>query len=134
MRDNQSRHLRVIHSNSEAITRNARLSYLKDGAPDFVSIPDAHFSVRETINREILAKLPILKVIPAELTLPIPVSLELINHDRTIFAAMPCEIGLPVTIQVELPGKHAPLNRVFPDRGAHSLPLPRYFTRKPYID
>src|SRR5450432_444462 len=61
MRDEQRRHLRIVHSNSEAIAGDARLSDFKDRSADAVPVPDANFIVGETFNGEVLSKLSVLE-------------------------------------------------------------------------
>src|SRR5277367_879701 len=125
MRNNQSRHLRIIHSNSETIAGDTRLSYFKDRSADRVSVPNANLIVGETFHGEILSKLSVLEVISAEFALPIPVGFELINHNGTMFTAVAFEIALAIAVQIEPPSKDAPGDRAFPDRGADDFALPR---------
>ena len=88
MRNKQGRHLRIVHSNSEAIAGDTRLSHFKDCSADPVSVPNANLIVGEAFNGEILSKLSILEVISAEFALPIPVGFDLIDHDGTMFTAV----------------------------------------------
>ena len=62
MRDKQSRHLWIAHSNSETMAGDTRLRYLKDCSSDFVLGPNANFIVGN-FDRKILAKLAVFKVI-----------------------------------------------------------------------
>ena len=134
MRNKQSRHLRIVHSNSETIAGDTRLRYFKDRSADPVSVPNANLIVGEAFHGEILSKLPVLEVISAELALPIPIGFELINHNGTMFTAVAFEIGLAIAVQIEPSSKDPPGDRAFPDRGADDFALPRDFTWKAHID
>ena len=59
MRNEQRRHLRLIHSDADAVTGHSRLCYLKQCASDPVLVTDAHFIVSENIDGEIFSKLSI---------------------------------------------------------------------------
>jgi hypothetical protein len=124
MRNKQSRHLRIVHPNSEAIAGDAGLSHFKDRSADPVSVPDANLIVGETFNGEILTKLSVLEVISAEFAFPIPIGFELIDHNRTVFTAMAFEIALGIAVQIEPSSKDTPGDGAFPDRCAHDFALP----------
>jgi hypothetical protein len=134
MRDEQRRHLRVIHSNPEPITGNAGLRYLKYRATDSVPVSNADFIVRQTIDSKILSELPVLKVIPPELALPISIGLDLIDHQGALFAAMTLKICLAISIQIQAPNKDAIRHGAFPDCGTDEFALPFNFARKTNID
>ncbi len=134
MRNKQSRHLRIVHSDSEAIAGGAGLSHLKDGGADPVSIPNADLIVGETVNSEIFSELSVLEVISAEFALPIPVSFKLINHNGAVLTAVALKVGLAISVQIEPSSKDTPWDRVFPDRRADSFPLPCDFTWKADIN
>ena len=108
MRNKQSRHLRIVHSNSEAIAGDAWLSHLKDSTADPVSIPDANLIVGKTFNGEILSKLPVLEFIATKVELPIPVCLDLINHNGALFTAVAFEIGLTIALQIKPSSEDTP--------------------------
>jgi hypothetical protein len=134
MRNDQRSDLGITHSNSETITGDTRLRHFKDRRADLVSVPNADFIVGETFNGEILAELSVLEVVAAEFPLPIPIGVDLINHDGTLFTAVACEIALAVAVQIEPSSKHAPGDREFPDSRADCLALPRDFTWNSDID
>src|SRR6516165_1423661 len=87
-------------------------------------ITDAHFSIRQSLNRKILSELAIGKIVSTELVLPITIRFDLVDKDCPVFAAMPRQISLAVPIDIE-PSCHPPaLNRSLPDGGVNSFPLP----------
>jgi hypothetical protein len=98
MRHNKRRHLRIVHPNSQPIARNPRLRHLEDSGADFVAVANADLIVGQTIDREVLSKLSILKVIPAKFTLPIPIRFYLIDHNGTLFTAMASKISLAIAV------------------------------------
>jgi hypothetical protein len=134
MRNEQSRHLRVVHSDSQAVAGDPGLSHLKDSIADPVSIPDANLIVGKTFDGEILSKLSVLEVISAKLALPIPVGLDLINHNGAVLTAVASEIGLAIALQIEPSSENALSDRSLPDRGANEFSLPHYLTWKTHID
>ncbi len=98
MRNKQSRHLGIVHSNSESIAGNAGLRHFKDSTADPVAIPDANLVVGKTLNGEILSKLPVLEVTSAKFALPISIGFELIDHDGSVLTAVAFQIGLPIAV------------------------------------
>src|SRR5580693_8860129 len=53
----QGGHLRLSQPQADPVAGDARLGNFEDGLPDPVAIPDADLIVRQTLNREILAKM-----------------------------------------------------------------------------
>jgi hypothetical protein len=70
IRNDQGRHLGIVHPNPGAIAGNARPRHFKDRGADLVSVPNANLIVGEAFNSEILSKLSVLKVISTEFPLP----------------------------------------------------------------
>ena len=89
MRDQQCRHLRLVHADAAAIAGDARLRHFEQGTADTVAIADAHVGIRQSIDREILSELPIDEVVSAELVLPVTIGLDLVDEDCAVLAAMP---------------------------------------------
>jgi hypothetical protein len=109
------------------------LGYFKKRSPYSVAITDTHCIVWQSLNREIFAELPEGKIVTAQLMLPIPVGIDLIDENRSVLAAMPGEIALAVAVDIQSPN-HAPaLDRFLPDTRVHGLAVPRNVTRKPNI-
>jgi hypothetical protein len=134
MRDEQSRHLRIVHPNSKAIAGDARLADFKDGAANSVLVANANLIVGKTFNREVLSKLPVFEIIPGEFALPILVRFDLIDHDGPMFATVAIQITLTITIEIEPSSKHTPGHSALPDCSADNFALPRDFARKAHID
>src|SRR6516162_1642385 len=87
-------------------------------------IPNAHFSIRQSLDCKILSKLTIGKVVSTELVLPITIRFDLVDKDCPVFAAMPRQISLAVSIDVEPSCHPSALNGRLPDRGVDGFPLP----------
>ena len=51
MRDEQSRHCRLRHSDTHAIAGDARLSYFKECAADPIAISDTNLVIRQAFDR-----------------------------------------------------------------------------------
>src|SRR5271167_3172909 len=80
MRNQQCWHLRVVHPYADAIAGDARLSYFKQCATDPVAISDANLVIWQTIDRQVFAELPVPKVMPLKVRLPVAIRVELIDH------------------------------------------------------
>jgi hypothetical protein len=134
VRNNQSRHLRIVHSNPEPITCDARRCHFKDRAPDFVPVSNAHLVVRQTVDGEILSKLSVLEIVPAEFVLPIPIGLELIDHHGPLFAAVTLEIRLAIAVKIQSAGEDAMGYGALPDRCTDLFAMPLNLLRQTDID
>jgi hypothetical protein len=130
MRDDERGHLRIIHSNSEPVAGDAGLCHLKDCIADSVPVSNADLTIRQTVNGEILSKLSVLEIVPAEFALPIPIRVELIDHHGTLFAPMALEIPLAIAIQIQSASNDTVRYGLLPNCGADQLALPFEFTRK----
>jgi hypothetical protein len=130
MRYQQGRHLRIAHSNADPIASDAWLCHLEDRIANSVPISDADLTIRQTVNGEILSKLPVFEIVPAELALPIPIRVELIDHHGTLFATMALEIPLAIAIQIQSASNDTVRYGLLPNCGADQLALPFEFTRK----
>jgi len=58
MRNQQSCHPRLAHADSHPVAGHTRLRYFKQRAANSITIADAHFAVRQSLNGEVLAELP----------------------------------------------------------------------------
>src|SRR5580698_9146978 len=76
------RHAGLVHANADAIAGDPGLCNLEQGAPDPIAIADIDAVIRQSTDREVLAKLSMDKVGPSELFLPIPIGLNLVDEDR----------------------------------------------------
>src|SRR5271166_5479270 len=86
--DQQRGHLRFVHTDTNAVTGDARLRYFEQGAADPIAVANAHFPVRQAIDREVLPELSVGEIIAAELALPIAIGVDLINENGAVLAAV----------------------------------------------
>ena len=59
MRDEQRRHLRLVHPDADAVARDPRLADLEQRRTDAVAVTDADLVIGEAGDREVLAELPV---------------------------------------------------------------------------
>src|ERR1700689_2308654 len=95
----QRRHPGIIHPDPHPEAGDPRLGYLENRAADLVPVADAYLIVGQSLHGEVLAELPVLEIIPAQLLLPVPVGLDLVDEHRPLLAAVPGQITLPVTVE-----------------------------------
>src|SRR5882672_7833328 len=126
----QSRHPRLVHPNADAITGNARLADLEQGAADLVAVADAHCVVGQSFDREVLAELSMDEVGPLQLLLPIAIRFDLIDEDGALLTPVPSQVALTVSVQIHPADPTAARHRILPDPGVHSATLPLDVTRK----
>ena len=134
MRNQQCRHLWIVHAKADAVTGNAGLGHLQQRAANAVAIADAHLVVGKTIDGQVFAEVPILEVWPLEELFPVPVGVELIHHDGAIFSAVSPQVALPIAIEVET-ARHDPAgDRPLEDSGVYYFALPGDIAREPDTD
>ena len=109
---------------ADPIAGDARLRHFEERIADPVMIANAHFGIRQSFDRKILAELAINKVVATELVLPVTIRFDLIDKDCSVFAAMPRQIALTVAIDIEPPYRPSALNRRLPDGGVDGFALP----------
>ena len=85
----------------DAVAGDARLGDLEDGGADPVAVADADLVVAEALDGEVLAELPVDEVAAAELALPVPVGLDLVDEHGALLAAVPGQVALAVAVDVE---------------------------------
>ncbi len=124
VRDQERRHLRVVHPYADAIAGDARLRHFEQRATDPVAISDADFVIAKAIDCEVFAELAILEVVTLEVRLPVAIGVELIDHHRTVLSAMAGEIALAVAVKIETARHHPTGGRPLPDSGMDHLALP----------
>src|SRR5580692_6679847 len=93
MRNEQGCHPRFIHANADAVARHAWLRYFKFGTSDAVSIADAYFVVRKSLNGEIFSELAGCKIVAAQKALPVVVRIHLVDKYGAVLAAVTGEIA-----------------------------------------
>ena len=124
MRDQERRHLRVVHPYTDAIAGDARLRYFKQRAADPVAISDADLVIAKAIDCQVLAELAILEVVTLEVRLPVAIGVELIDHHSTVLSAVACEIALTIAVKIETARHHPARYRSLPDSGVDHFALP----------
>jgi hypothetical protein len=130
MCNEKRRHTRFIHANADAVARHAWLRYFKFSTTDAISIADAHLSIRESLDGEVLSQLAESKIVAAQKALPVMVRIHLVDEYGTVLPAVPGEIGLRITIDIELAHHSPSRNRRFPDCGSDSFAVPCHVARK----
>ena len=133
-RDQQRGHLRLVHTDAHPVTGDARLRYLEQCAADPVAVADAHLCVRQALDGEILAELPIGKVVSTQLVLPIAIRIDLIDEDGPVLAAVAGQVPLSVAVDVESAHCALAFNRRLPNGGADGFALPRDVAWQAHID
>jgi hypothetical protein len=132
--DEASRHLRVVHSDADAVARYARLTDLEYGAPDAKPIPDAHFVVRQTLDRKILAELSRREIRALQRARPEVVRGCLVHEERAMFAAVSGEVALTITIDVQAADGLYAVDGLLPNAGEDALPAPLHVFGKTDVD
>ncbi len=103
----------------------AWLADLDDGAADPEAIADADLVIGEALHCEVLAENPGHEIRPPKIVRPVAVGVELVDHDRTLLAAMAAEVPLAVAIEIEPAGENPPRHRRLPDPRPDGPALPR---------
>src|SRR4051794_16494141 len=124
VRDEQGRNARVVHADAHAVTGDAGLRDFEDGSADPVAVADAHLVVAESLDREVLAELPVDEVASSELAFPVPVGVELVDEDGALLAAVTAQIPLAVPVDVELAHAARSGDGVLEDSREDRLALP----------
>jgi hypothetical protein len=65
MRYEQGWHPTFIHANADAVARYAWLRYFKFSTTDTVSIADAHFVIKKSLDGEVFSELAESKIVAA---------------------------------------------------------------------
>jgi hypothetical protein len=123
-------HTRFIHANADTVARHAGLRNFKFSATDAVSIADAHFVVRKSIDGEVFSELAISKIRASQKSLPVMVRVHLVDKYCALLPAVTGEIGLCIAIDIELPYHSPSRNRRFPYRGSDGFAVPYHVARK----
>jgi hypothetical protein len=110
------------------------LRYLQQSAPDLITVAYAYFIVRQAVDRQVLAKLPIGRKLSTEVALPVTIRIDLIHHHGAMFAAVAFKITLPVTINIQPPHRTTTLHGRFPDAGVHGSTAPLYISGQANIN
>jgi hypothetical protein len=134
VRNQQCSNLRVVQPDADPVAGVAWLSDLDDCAADPEAIADADLVIGEALHCEVLAEVPGHEIRPRKIARPVAVGFELVDHERTLLAAMAAEVALAVTIEVQPAGDNPSGHRCLPDRRPDGPTLPRDILRKSDID
>ena len=124
VRHEQSGHCRFVHPDAHAVARYARLRYLEERATNPVTVAYAYLAIGQSVDRKIFAELPECEILAAEVSLPIAIGVQLVDHYRAMLSSMPGKISLRIPRNVQPPDYPPALNRLLPDGGMHSLSSP----------
>ncbi len=134
VRHQQGRDAWIVHANSDAIACHAGLRHFEQRAPDAIPVADAHLVVRQTLYGEVLAELPEDEIAAAQGALPVMIRVDLVDHHRTLLAAVTGKISLPIPLEVESPRHAPPVNWGLPNAGMHGLAAPLDVLRQTDVD
>ena len=134
VRHEQSGHLWLAEPHSDAKARHPRLGDLERRLADAVAITDADLAVGHAGDGEVLAERAVLERLQPQLPFPVPVGLDLVEHDRALFAAVSARIALAVAVHVEPAHHHRTVDRVLPDAGVHSAVTPLHIAGHADVD
>jgi hypothetical protein len=134
MRDEQRRHLRIIHPYANPITCNPGLRDLEERAAYAIAISNADLVVCQTIHCQILAKAAVFQIIPLEKIFPISIGVKLIYHDCPVHSSVSREIPLTIPIDIELTHAYPAGDRGLPDGGADDSAFPLHVSWQAYVD
>jgi hypothetical protein len=132
--DEQVGHVRHSESQTDPEARDPRLGDFELGGTDAVPIAHAHLIVRQPGDREVLAELSPVKVSPVEVPAPVPIRLDLVDHDRALLAAVTGGVALAVAVEVEPAGHDRSVDRVLPDSGVDGAAVPVDVSGEPDVD
>src|SRR5262249_18490708 len=93
-------------------------------AADLITVADADGIIRQSLDCEVLAELPMDEVGALQFLQPIAIRFELVDEDGALFSPVPTQIALPVTVQVQPADPAAANHWILPDRGVHSAAPP----------
>jgi hypothetical protein len=112
------------HPDADAIAGDARLGDLEKGVTNLISIADARGIVGEPLDREVLAELPVYEVRSLQLSLPVPIRLELVDQNGALLTPVRGEITLTVPVDIQSTNETAPRHGCLPGASVYGPPLP----------
>src|SRR5215475_655695 len=87
----------------------------------------------QPVDGQVLPELAVTEVIPAQVPLPVPVGLDLVDQHRPLLPAVAVPVALPVAVDVEPPDHHRAVHRVLPYAGEDGLAPPRNVLGHPHV-
>jgi hypothetical protein len=133
MTDQQRRQLGLAQPHADPVAGHAGLGNLKLRLAYPVPVSDTYLVVREPVDCEVLPELAVAEVVAAEMLLPVPVRLDLVDQHGPLLAAVTFEVPLPVAVDVQPAHHDRPVHRFLPNTGVHSLALPGDIARQSYV-
>ena len=109
------------------------LGDLELGLADAVAVADADLGVRQAVDGQVLPELAVAEVVPAEVILPMPVGLDLVDEHGPHLAAVSGGVALAVAVDVEPAHQPRPGNGALPDAGVHGAAVPRHVRGHPDV-
>ena len=97
--DQQRGHLRDTEPQADPVAGHPRLGDLELGLTDPVPVPDAHLVIRQALNGEVLPKLAVAEITPAQVLRPVPVGADLNGHGP-LLTAVAVQVALAVTTRL----------------------------------
>jgi hypothetical protein len=129
----QCRHPRLVHSNTDPIAGNTRLSDLEECATDLITVANAYGIVSQPFDREIFSELTVDEVSPLQMLLPVVMRFYLINEDSSLLTAVPSQVTLTVSLDIQPADATPTMHWILPDPGVHSATLPLDVARKSHV-
>ena len=126
--------LRLAESHANPVAGDPRLADLEQRLADLIAVTHTDLVVGKPFDREVLAELAVVEVVPTQLGPPVVVGRELVHQHRPMRPAMAAEIALAVTVDVQRPDHLWTFDRVLPDAGVHDPATPGHVLGQPDID
>jgi hypothetical protein len=102
----------------------------KFSTTDAVSIADAHFVIRKSLDGEVFSELAESKIVAAQKALPVMLRIHLVDACGAVLPAATGEIALRITIDIEFAHHSPSRNRRFSDCGSDSFAVPCHVAGK----
>src|SRR5271165_977430 len=100
MLDQQRRHARLIHTDTDPVASDARLRHFEECVANAIPVTNTNLVVREAIDGEVLAELAVRKVFAPKLVFQVSIGACLIHEDRTMLTAVSREISLDTAVSI----------------------------------
>ena len=126
--------MRLVHADPDAVAGGSRLGHLEQRSPDPVAVADADLIIRQALDGEVLAELPVREIAAAQPFLPVEIRFDLVDEDRSLLASVAVEIALAVAFDVEPPDAPTALYGRLPNAGVHGPSTPLDVAWKPDAD
>ena len=124
----------LAQAHSDPVAGDPGLGDLELDATDAVPVANADFVVRQAVDGEVFAELPVAEVVAPEVLLPVLVRLDLVHQDGTLLAAVPQGVALAVPLDVQAADHPRALHRVLPDAGAYGRAVPGHVLWQPNVN